>query len=426
MENVQGIPGVQAEADAHIAGDASRLTAAQRAWVAQAAELGPRFAARAAVHDTQASFPRENFRELHDAGLLALAVAPERGGAGADLLGCGLVAAELGRWCGATALCFSLHVSNTLWSGLIAQSLPMSEAQRAAHEAARARHEAGIVSEGQVWAQTVSEGSAADAGKAPWATVARRVEGGYVVSGRKVFASMAGEADVHGLLCTLQRPAASQADALFLAVPRDAPGLRVSGEWNPLGMRGTVSRTLEFHDVFVADADRLLPEGLYCQAAARWPAMFLMTSPPYLGLAQAAHDFTVRYLRGEVPGLPPVQRRMYPTKQFAVAQMRLKLEQMRALLLACLAEAGPDPDRHARLRLLAAQYTVVEQSAEICQLALRTCGGQALTKNLPLERLLRDARCGAVMLPWTAEICLDQLGRDSLYWAGEGEEEIEA
>lgn len=413
-------------AGAHIAGDASRLNDAQRAWVARAAELGPRFAARAAAHDAQASFPRQNFRELHEAGLLALAVAPARGGEGADLLGCALVAAELGRWCGATALCFSLHVSNTLWGGRVGDSLDMGGAQRAAHEAARARHEAAIVADGQVWAQTFSEGGAADAGKAPWATVARRVEGGYVVSGRKVFASMAGEADVHGLLCTLQRPAATQADALFLAVPRDAPGLRVSGEWNPLGMRGTVSRTLEFHDVFVPEEDRLLPEGLYCLAALRWPAMFLMNSPAYLGIAQAAHDFTVCFLRGEVPGLAPVQRRMYPTKQFAVAQMRLKLEQMRALLFDALAGAGPDPDRHARLRLLAAQHTVVEQAAEICQLALRTCGGQALTKNLPLERLLRDARCGAVMLPWTAELCLDQLGRDSLYWAGEGEEQIEA
>ena len=41
-----------------------------------------------------------------------------------------------------------------------------------------------------------------------------------------------------------------------------------------------------------------------------------------LGVAQAAYDFTVQYLRGEVPGQPPVKRRMYPTKQIAVAQMQ--------------------------------------------------------------------------------------------------------
>ena len=46
-------------------------------------------------------------------------------------------------------------------------------------------------------------------------------------------------------------------------------------------------------------------------------------------------------------------------------------------------------------------------------------------KNLPLERLYRDARCGSLMLPWTAELCLDRLGRDCLYDPGEQDESIE-
>ena len=51
--------------------------------------------------------------------------------------------------------------------------------------------------------------------------------------------------------------------------------------------------------------------------------------------------------------------------------------------------------------------------------AIRTCGGQAMLKNLPLERIYRDSRCGSLMLPWTAEICLDRLGRETLYEPGE-------
>jgi len=42
--------------------------------------------------------------------------------------------------------------------------------------------------------------------------------------------------------------------------------------------------------------------------------MFLTLSPTYMGLVQAAYDFTVRYLRGEMPGTPPVKRRQYATK----------------------------------------------------------------------------------------------------------------
>ena len=74
------------------------------------------------------------------------------------------------------------------------------------------------------------------------------------------------------------------------------------GDWDPLGMRGTVSRTLLFKDVFVPDDAALMPRGVYFQAAMRWPHMFLTLSPTYVGLAQAAYDFTVRYLRGEMPG----------------------------------------------------------------------------------------------------------------------------
>ena len=71
--------------------------------------------------------------------------------------------------------------------------------------------------------------------------------------------------------------------------------------------------------------------------------MFSTLSPTYMGLAQAAYDFTVQYLRGEIPGTPPVKRRMYPTKQIAVAEMRIKLEQTRALFLRAAGEAKVDP-----------------------------------------------------------------------------------
>lgn len=411
----------------HIAGDTSRLSEEQRGWIARAAELGrTRLGPRAAEHDAQGCFPREDFNDLHAAGLLALAADPVHGGAGADLLGCALVVAELGRWSGSSSLCLALHLGVTLWGGAVAVPLPMDESTRAAHEAARAVREQGLALQGEIWAQAFSEGGAADAGRAAWATVAHRVEGGYLVNGKKLFVSMAGEADFHAVLCTLDRTAATQRDALLLAVPKGAPGLHVRGDWNPLGMRATASRSLELHDVFVPDAQRLLPEGLFAQAAARFPHGFALTAAPYLGIAQAAYDFTVQYLRGEAPGVPSVPRRMYPTKQMAVAQMRLKLEQARALFLQAFGEARLDPEPDARMRLLAMQHTVVEQAAEIGQLALRTCGGQALSRSLPLERLLRDARCGAVMLPWTAELCLDALGRESLYSAGEHDEQIDA
>ncbi len=416
----------------HICGNPATLSPLQRELIARAAGLGPGFAARAERHDREASFPFDNYDDLRRAGLLGICVPQRFGGLGADFATYVMVSAEIGRWCGATALSFNMHVCGCLWAGEIADSLDMTAAQRVSHEANRALHFGRIVNEGKVYAQPFSEGGAAAAGAAPWGTTAREVAGGYIVNGKKIFASLAGAADTYGVLCTLERPerggvaaGGSRRDAMYLAVPADAPGVRVVGDWDPLGMRGTVSRNLLFADVFVPDTARLMPEGLYFQAASRWPHMFATLSPTYLGVAQAAYDFTVQYLRAEVPGMPPVKRRMYPTKQYAVAEMRIKLEATRALFLQNARDACVDPDKDTRMRLYAAHHTIMESANDICRLAIRTCGGQSMLKSLPLERLYRDSRCGSLMLPWTAELCMDRLGRECLYEAGERDEAIE-
>ena len=413
---------------AHIAGDPGALSPQQRELIALASQLGrERFAPRAARWDRDASFPVENFADLRDAGLLGICVPREHGGLGADFPTYVMVAAELGRHCGSTALSYNMHVCSTMWSGFIADALDMNAAQRADHERIRAIHYARVIREGRIYSQPFSEGGAAAAGKAPWGTRARRVDGGYHVSGRKIFASLSGAAHYYGVLCTLEGPdgGGTLRDSMYLAVPANAAGVTITGEWDPLGMRGTVSRTLVFDDVAVPDEARLMPEGLYSQAAARYPHMFATLSPTYMGIAQAAYDFTVSYLRGEVPDMPPVKRRMYPTKQIAVAQMRVMLEQTRALFLATAREARIGPDRDARMRLYASHYTIMENANAMCALAVRTCGGQSMLKSLPLERLYRDSRCGSLMLPWTAELCIDRLGRECLYESGERDEAIE-
>ncbi len=410
----------------HIAGNPQTLTAQQRELIDLAATLGrDKFAPRAAKHDREATFPFDNYQDLREAGLLKICVPKSLGGLGADFATYVMVAAEIGRHCGATALSWNMHVSSCMWSGFIADALDMTPQQRADHEVNRRIHHGNIVERGLIYSQPFSEGGAAAAGKAPFGTLAHPVDGGYVVSGKKIFASLAGAADFYGVLCTLDKPGATQKDSLYLAVPATAQGVSVVGDWDPLGMRGTVSRTLLLNDVFVPHTARLMPEGLYWQAAARFPHMFATLSPTYMGIAQAAYDFTVAYLRADLPGMPPVKRRMYPTKQIAVADMRIKLEQTRALFLQNARDACVDPDKDTRMRLYAAHYTIMENANALAALAIRTCGGQSMLKSLPLERLYRDSRCGSLMLPWTAELCVDRLGRECLYEAGERDEAIE-
>jgi alkylation response protein AidB-like acyl-CoA dehydrogenase len=397
------------------------LTAKQRKLIGAIDEMGPKWAERAFRYDIEASFPFENYDDLRAAGFFPLCVPESHGGLGASYTDYALVSARIGYYDGSMANTFNMHVANALWPGQVVDSLDMTPEQRAQHEHNRAIHYGRMV-DGKLYSQPFSEGGNAAAGKAPFGTTATKVDGGFVLNGKKIFASLSGAADYYGVLCTEDKEKISRRDTMLVAVPSDAEGVSIVGDWDPLGMRATVSRTLLLKNVFVPTESQMMPSGIYHQAAVRWPHMFMTLTPTYIGVAQAAYDFTIRYLRGEVEGLPPVKRRMYPTKQIAVAEMFVKLEQTWAIFHRTIREAKVDPSREEAMRIYACQYTVMENCNEICRTAIRTCGGQSMLKSLPLERYYRDSRCGSLMLPWTAEICIDRLGRETLYNHGETDE----
>ena len=166
---------------------------------------------------------------------------------------------------------------------------------------------------GKVYAQPFSEGGAAAAGKARL--------GHAGTQGRR---RLPHQRHARSLpRCPVRRtstaccarwtnPAPRSAMRCTWPCPADAAGLSVCGDWDPLGMRGTVSRNLLLQDVFVPDSARLLPEGLYHQATQRYPHMFTTLSPTYMGIAQAAYDFTravparraARHVAGEAAHVP--------------------------------------------------------------------------------------------------------------------------
>src|SRR5258705_9650893 len=239
-----------------------RLTNEEAGLIESVRRFGARvLAPRAAQHDRDATFPIENFRDMHPEGLLAICVPKADGGIGASYRTYCLAAAELGRYCGATALSWNMHVSSTLWTGALADDLMMTVEERAEHNERRRLHYKRIVGGGAIYSQPFSEGGAAAARTVAFGTEAKPVDGGFRVSGKKIFASLSGAADYYGVLCTERAvaEAASRRNTLYLAIPANAPGVKVVGDWDPLGMRGTVSRTLLFKDVFVSAAEMLMP-----------------------------------------------------------------------------------------------------------------------------------------------------------------------
>jgi alkylation response protein AidB-like acyl-CoA dehydrogenase len=268
----------------------------------------------------------------------------------------------------------------------------------------------GVVEQGHIHSQPFSEGIAPGATSGV-ATRARPVENGWRVTGRKIFASLSGAANFYNVICQV----AGDDTIRFLGVPADAEGVTTVDDWDPLGMRGTVSRTLLMDDAFVPADNEWLPAGIYNQAAERYPWLFLSLCPSYLGLTQGVLDTTRSYLRGELPGQATGARRDHPMKQVGWANMQLRHQQARALLYRAIDEATIDPSEDDLVLGWSAAYTVMEHAAEVASSAIRVCGGQAMLKHLPLERMYRDARLGSLMLPWSAEVCLERLATARLY-----------
>src|SRR5215213_10857323 len=209
-----------ADRDAPIfAPNAFRLGDEEAALIEKARRFGARvLAPRAAQHDRDATFPIENFRDMHPEGLLCICVPKEHSGLGASFRTYCLSAAELGRYCGATALSWNMHVCSTLWTGALADDLEMSAGERAEHNKRRPQHYRRIVENGAIYSQPFSEGGAAAAGAAAFGTEAKPVDGGFLVSGKKIFASLSGAADYYGILCTerAEGEQASRRNTLYL------------------------------------------------------------------------------------------------------------------------------------------------------------------------------------------------------------------
>ena len=379
-------------------------------------ELGQVFASRAKTVDDEASFPTANYRDLADAGFLGLSIPEEFGGWGFSMGEYAMVGAEVAKYCGATALTFNMHNSSMAWSRFMFDMPNLTDTERAEFAPLRRRQFTRAMKERAIYSQPISEGGQNWTSK-PNQTQCRAVEGGWKISGFKKFASLAGYCDYYTIVCTevFEGIEPRHEDTMLFVVHKDAPGLTVKGEWDPLGMRGTNSRDLILKDVFVTKDDLLMPRGIFGKTLPNWPHMMATLSPTYMGVAQGAYDFTIAYLKGQVPGQPPIDRRMYATKRVAVSKMYARLANMRALWWQAFSEAKGMPSRAEVMRMYAAQYNVMEGAQEMAALAIRTCGGQSMLKSLPLERMYRDSRCGALMLPYTSEIMEDYIGVLALY-----------
>ena len=375
---------------------------------------------RAARYDREASFPFEDYDDLHTAGLLGLCIPTQYGGMGADFETYCLVSEQLAQGNAATALTYNMHCMTMLMMGDRADAMHLPDDVRARHNRLREAKYQEVLDKGVFYGQPHSEpielgetDKALSAGGRRFGTVAERVDGGYRVNGRKFFVSLSGAANYFATPALLKGDTPWIERTLYLQVPGDAPGVRFEGEWDPMGMRATVSRAMVLEDVFIPDDGEVLPPGLFGALFNGYAHGALSFSGTFLGIMQASYDFMLNYLHGLVEGAPGLPGEV-AVKGHAVAEMLFKIEATRALFYRSVSESQTYPPREVVQRARAAHVTIQRAVVEITQEAIRVCGGRAMLKSFPLERLARDARAAAVMRPWTQDIATQQAWESEL------------
>jgi len=383
------------------------LTPARAEIVARMAEAAIDFSKRSIDSDRDATFPYENWEDLKRAGLLGICIPKEHGGLGGDFVAYALASEELGRHCATTGLTFNMHVATTLMVGQIADDMDLPDDVRAVQNMRREKLWHGVINDHTIHSQPFSEGTVASA-TGGFATKAVKVDGGYLVTGRKIFASLSGAAQVHNVVCI-----SDVDDQLHLmGIPADGEGVEIQGDWDPLGMRGTDSRNLLLTDVFVPEDNEWIPPGMFEQAAWRWPYFYMTLSFSYLGLMRGILDYTSAYLRGEHG---TSARRDNHIKQHGWAEMQTTYDQAQSLCYRVLSEVQADPSREALRRAWTSMITTMRGAPALASKAIEIAGGRSMLRPSYLEQAYRDSRAGATMLPWSVEVCLDRLGRFDLY-----------
>jgi alkylation response protein AidB-like acyl-CoA dehydrogenase len=348
-------------------------------------DLTARFAATAAEHDRDASFPFENFAALHEAGLLALTAPADFGGLGADLPTTLKVVQAVARGEPATALVLVMQY-------LFQASLNGARAGWPDH--LKARVVADAVRDGAlINALRVEPDLGTPARGGLPSTVARRTADGWSLSGRKIYST--GIPALTWMMVWARTDEPEPRIGAWL-VHRDTPGWRIDETWDHTGLRASGSHDVVFEDAPVPLDHALSPQPVGAPphidpAFAAWSSV--LTSAIYDSVARAGRDWFVGWLLDRKPANLGASLATLPRFQELVGGIDGLLLQNRVLL---------DAAAHGRLapgEASLVKHLVTENAIAAVERAIATAGNPGLSRANALQRHYRDVLCGRIHTP---------------------------
>jgi alkylation response protein AidB-like acyl-CoA dehydrogenase len=355
----------------------------------RASGLAGEFAARAAVHDREASFPFENFDRLSEAGLLALTVPAALGGAGAGALDAARIIGILAKADPSTALVLSMHTiqhlvmaRSTRWPARLARKLARETVEGVALiNALRVEPDLGSPSRGGLPA-----------------TIARKTGNGWRLSGRKIYSTGAPILKWYAVWAKTDEPALRV--GLFL-VPAGLPGTRIVETWDHLGLRASGSHDVVFDDVVFPldhEIDVRKPDEWLVPDFTQSTVHAIFVAAIYDGIARAARDWLVEFLKNRVPSNLGASLATLPRVQEVVGGIEARLA-VNARLIESFAGDFDDGVLLGASESNIIKLTATNNAIAVVEDALSLTSNHGLTRANPLERHYRDVLCGRVHTP---------------------------
>lgn len=339
-------------------------------WTELADEIGRTFAARCSTHDESDAFVAENYEVLKARKVIAAGVPEEFGGGGASVADLAGMLRTLAHHCSSTALALSMHTH------LVAAAAWRWKNQKAPVDGLLKR----IAAEDLVLVSTGGADWLLGSGKAT------KVDGGYSVTGRKIFCSGAPAGGLMMTTAVVDDPAEGPT-VLQIAVPTTAKGVKVENDWRALGMRGTGSHDISFDNVFVPDAAVALrrPSGkwhplLHAVAMIALPVF----NAVYVGVAEAARDLAIDAAK---------RRRDDRLVQAHAGEMENELTSAQLALarmidIAMTTKPGPE----TTVEVMCCRAILGRGARATVDKAMDLAGGGSFLRKNPLERLFRDVQ----------------------------------
>ena len=350
----------------------------RESWRRKAREVAQNTVAlRAAEIDTKGEFAWDLAEVYSKYGFLSLLIPKEYGGMDTDITSFCLVAEEIASICASSALLVIVQAVGTMpvvlggTNELKQRVLP------------RLAQEKGLI----CFCLTEPE-SGSDAASVRTKAVLKGDH--YVINGRKCFITNGGVADFYTVFATTQ-PGKRIEGITGFVVEKATPGLSIGKTEEKMGIRGSNTTEVILEDVKVPVAQRIGDEG-----AGWWQMMrTLNRSRPAIGaqavgLAQGALDYLIRYIQGK--GWAQGKQDSLGVR-LMLADMAIEIEAARALVYKA-ANMMDEKTKGTPVQMFSAmsKYFASDVAMKVTTHAVQILQWQGLTKNHPLERMMRDAK----------------------------------